>query len=216
MLSQLFNISRTTPFLIACSGGVDSMAVADFYKRGGKNFELAYFNHGTPQADQMESLVNKWAIFNEVKINVGKIKTTTKPKDLSPEEYWRNERYEWFHSVSNGRPIITCHHLNDVCEGWIFSSLNGNPKIIKSISISPKKDLIWRPFLTTPKQDMINWCIKNNISWFEDKSNEDISTPRNRIRHNIMSEGLKINPGLFKVMKKKVISEFSNNKSTFI
>lgn len=214
MLTTLFNIHRTTPFILACSGGVDSMAAADFYKKGGKDFELAYFHHGTSQADEMKKLVVDWGKENDICVNVGHIENANKPAGLSPEEYWRNERYKYLFSVAGHKPIITCHHLNDVCETWIFSALNGNPKIIAPVvpSSSSLNNSILRPFLTTTKQNMIDWCIVNNVKWFEDKSNEDVNTPRNRIRHNIMKEALLINPGLSKVMRKKVIAYYEKNK----
>jgi tRNA(Ile)-lysidine synthase len=192
------------------------MAAADFFFRGKKRFDIAYFNHGTPQADSMEEAVFHWASENSVAYQVGDISSTTKPKDLSPEEHWRNERYNWLQEVADGRPIVTCHHLDDVAETWIFSSLHGNPKIIAPIASNnnPASSKILRPFLTTTKQDMIDWCVSHDVTWFEDASNKDVTTPRNRIRHNIMKEALAINPGLHKVMKKKVLSLFEENNST--
>lgn len=183
------------------------MAVSDFYLRGKKSFSLAYFNHGTSQADGMQALVEDWGNKNSIEVNVGKISSTTKPAHLSPEEYWRNERYAFFHSITNERPIITCHHLGDALEGYIFSTLHGNPKIIKHTTKTPAGDIVLRPFLTTAKKDMIDWCISHNVKWFEDVSNKDVSTPRNRIRHNILKEALMINPGLDKMIRKKVLAQ---------
>ncbi len=199
MLKQFINIPRSEHFYLACSGGVDSMAIADFYKRGNKNFTLAYFHHATPQADKMENFIREWAAENKVAAVFGYL-NGSKPKEASPEEFWRNERYKFFETL-NGR-IITCHHLNDVAETWIFSCLHGNPKII-----APVNGRIIRPFILNTKQDLINWAIRHNVSWIEDKSNEDVHYPRNRIRHNMLEEALKINPGLFKVLRKKYLSQ---------
>lgn len=214
LLNQIFNIDRKTPFILACSGGVDSMAVADFFRRGGKSFEVAYFNHGTPQAGVMQSQVLDWAWDNQIVSLTGEITSTVRPSGLSPEEYWRNERYSFLHRVAEGRPIVTCHHLDDVCETWIFSSLHGNPKIISPVVKSPLGDLIWRPFLTNTKRDMIDWCTRRKVGWWEDTSNQDVSVPRNRIRHNIMKEALEINPGLHKVMKKKVLTLYEEIRTS--
>lgn len=201
MLHQLVKLERDNPFIVACSGGVDSMAVADFYKRGGKNFSVAYFNHNTPHADAMEEVVFKWASDNHIACLVGEIRGT-KPANLSPEEYWRNERYGWLHS--HGLPVVTCHHLNDVAETWIFGALNGSPKLIAH-SIEGGGKWLYRPFLTNTKQALIDWCTKHNVKWFEDTSNTDVRFPRNRIRHNILPEALQVNPGLLTVLKKKLL-----------
>lgn len=205
MLNTLFNIPRDKKFIVACSGGVDSMAVIDFYRRGNKSFEIAYFNHGTQQANQMEKLVLDWAWKNHIAAHKGNISTTEKPNDKSPEEFWRDERYAWLCKIANGRPIITCHHLNDVAEGYLFSAINGNPKTILP-KVNHNGNDVWRPFLTTTKQDMINWCQNKKVHWIEDSSNTNTHYPRNRIRHSMMNEVLAINPGFLKVIKKKVIA----------
>src|SRR5271166_2567301 len=109
MLRQLFTINYKTPFIIASSGGVDSMALLDFYKRGNKNFQAAYFNHGTPQANHMQHHLSTWCKANNVNLLVGYLTEANRPKELSPEEYWRNKRYEWL--LSYNLPVITAHHL---------------------------------------------------------------------------------------------------------
>lgn len=203
MLNLLSTPPKTESFLLACSGGVDSMAAADFFLRGERLFRLAYFNHGTPQATTMQDHVTAWGRANNIPVETGFI-TSVRDKKSSPEEHWRDERYRWFNSFNE--PIVTCHHLNDVAETWIFSSLNGTPKLIRS-----RIGNIYRPFLLNTKKQLIDWCDWNKVVWIDDKSNNDIHFPRNRIRHVIMPECLKINPGLMKVMKKKLIARETEN-----
>lgn len=206
MLHQLYKFSHHKHFILACSGGVDSMAVADFYKKGNKKFTLAYFDHGTGNAVKAIPLLEEWSKANDIELVVGTIQNE-KPKDTSPEEHWRNERYRWL--ISLDRDIITCHHLGDVVEQWIFSSLHGNPSIIKPcnmISSYGENATVYRPFLTNTKDDFIKWCLRNRVKWHEDSSNTDTHYPRNYIRHNLVERCLKINPGLFKTIKKKVLA----------
>lgn len=198
MLKLLYNFPREQHFYLACSGGVDSMAAADFFRRGNKNFTILYFNHGTIQSNEMESFVSSWAISNDVPCEIGRL-VDSRPKGISPEEFWRMQRYAFFSKFGQA-PIVTCHHLNDVAETWLFTSMHGNPKIIM-----PKRDNFYRPFLLNEKQKLQDWCEARNIKWVEDTSNQDINFPRNRIRHIILPEVLKINPGLLKVLKKKIV-----------
>jgi tRNA(Ile)-lysidine synthase len=198
MLTQLINIQRNEPFILACSGGSDSMAIADFYLRGKKSFTAAYYHHGTLQADEMHRHVSEWCGQNAVGFAVGRL-SAPKPKDQSPEEHWRNERYKWL--LSFGKPVITCHHLDDAMEGYLFSCLHGNPKVIPV-----RNGLVVRPFLTNRKSDLTQWCIDHGVKWVEDKSNSDVSGPRNRIRHRILPECMLINPGLEKVIRKRIIA----------
>lgn len=212
MITQLYNFPRVKPFVLACSGGVDSMFAADFFLRGNKNFKLAYFNHGTSQANDMQKTVLKWAYDNDVKVFLGEIKRE-KTKQESLEEFFRNERYRWLCTL--GYDIITCHHLNDAVEGYLFSALHGNPKIIKSYNVvnyGGNAAVVYRPFLINTKQQLTDWCLRHKVEWCEDVSNADINYPRNRIRHRIINEALKINPGLFKVIKKKILKESKAHK----
>jgi tRNA(Ile)-lysidine synthase len=113
------------------------------------------------------------------------------------EEFWRDERYNFLSQLGT---VITAHHLNDCVETYLWSSIHGNPKIIPSI-----RNNVIRPFLATPKIELINWCIRKNINWCEDTSNDDVKYQRNFIRKVVVPQAYKVNPGLDKVVKKMVL-----------
>tara|TARA_B100000029_G_scaffold491738_1_gene552261 strand:+ start:162 stop:791 length:630 start_codon:yes stop_codon:yes gene_type:complete len=192
--------------IIACSGGVDSMVALDFFVKGRKNIKVAHFDHGTPHAQLAKRFVESYCRDHEIELLQSRV---TRPKldSESPEEYWRNERLSWLYSLPG--QVITAHHLDDAVEWWIFSSLNGIGRVIPSSN----KNII-RPFLWTPKEELINWSKRKKVPYIKDESNKDVRYARNRIRHNILPEALKINPGLYKVVKKKLqeVSEFSGEK----
>jgi tRNA(Ile)-lysidine synthase len=65
---------------------------------------------------------------------------------------------------------------------------------------------VCRSYLTTAKDDLLRYAIANSLDWFEDPTNENVDfTYRNRIRHRILPEALKINPGLLNTVKRRVI-----------
>jgi len=183
---------------LACSGGVDSMAVLDFLIRGKKDVTVLYFNHGTEHSQFVEDKIRKYCENNNVKIIFG-LSKRNRLKTESLEEYWRNIRYEFFHSI-NGT-VITAHHLDDVVETYIFSCIHGKPKVINYCN----KNVI-RPFLTTSKVAFQNWCNDKSVPYWDDKSNDDIRFARNRIRHKIIPEVFIINPGIRKIVKKLVMN----------
>jgi tRNA(Ile)-lysidine synthetase-like protein len=185
---------------VAVSGGPDSMALLHFLGQFPQNrIKLFHVNHGTGAfADMAEQLV--WEYYfkhdNLVSIDV-KTVLKSKPCDQSPEEFWRNERLEFFHEQNVN--ILTGHNLDDVAEQWIFSSLHGNPKLM------PYKNCnIYKPFMLNTKQELTDYCIKNNVPFLIDPSNDNRKYMRNVIRHDIMPHALKVNPGLYKVIKKKL------------
>jgi tRNA(Ile)-lysidine synthase len=200
MIKLLGNIPQRVA--IAVSGGPDSMAVLDFLSRSKRDILVLYFNHGTEHATDAEHLVLDYCRLKDTPCAIGNI-SRDKYKNESQEEYWRNERYSFFSNYYDYK-IITCHHLDDAVETWIFTSLNGNPMLIPY-----KRDNFLRPLLTTRKSDLITWCHRKGVPYIADPSNNDTSYMRNFIRHILLPNALTVNPGLHKVVKKKVLEEYN-------
>ena len=195
MIRSIGNIpSRCT---LAFSGGVDSVAIADFLLNGKKEVTLAFFHHETETSRLAFKFVTEFAAKRKLTLHVGRL-TRDKLKEESCEEFWRNERQKFFALLES--PVITAHHLDDAIETWIFTSLHGNSRLIPY-----SNGIVIHPFLITPKEELISWCSRRKLEWVEDKSNCDIAFVRNLIRHKIVPEALKVNPGLHKVIKKKYL-----------
>tara|TARA_R110000824_G_scaffold238937_2_gene427639 strand:- start:3164 stop:3760 length:597 start_codon:yes stop_codon:yes gene_type:complete len=195
----MIHVSRKLPrkIAVAVSGGCDSMAALDFLCRSHEVVALHY-NHNTEYSDKAESLVQKYCHDREIRLIVGK-NSTIPPKRVSLEDFWRVKRYEFFESAREGLSVITCHHLDDVAETWIFTALNGTPYLIPEA-----RDCYIRPFLQTRGAIFEDWCERKNVPYFEDPSNTDTRFMRNFIRHEIMHKALLVNPGFHKVLRKKL------------
>jgi len=185
--------------MIAVSGGVDSMAVLDFLRRS-HEVEVFHFNHGTKHSDQAEDCVRRYVNKHDLSFHIRGISKPHKPKGMSQEDYWRQARYEWMDMfASTVLPLITCHHLDDCVETWIWSSMHGTGKIVPY-----SRGDIFRPFRQTRKRDFELWAAMHNIPYVEDDSNADTCYTRNYIRHEMMPHVLKVNPGIYKTIAKKV------------
>ena len=203
----MINVLGSVPnnICVAVSGGADSMAALHFLRNGGKRNVLAlHFNHGTDHSSDAENLVVNYCNENNIPLVIGDLDKEL-PKGVSKENFWRENRYSFFNRESGDRPVITCHHLDDVVETWVFTSLHGNPMLIPH-----KRDNYIRPFLTTGKQDLLNWCHRKHVPYVTDPSNQDTSYIRNYIRHILLPNALYVNPGLSKVVKKKIEKEYNN------
>ena len=187
--------------LIAVSGGADSMAALNFISNNGRREVGAlYFDHGTDHGREAKSLVVKYCKHLKIPLFTGSI-SRDKNNDESQEEYWRNERYSFFSGFSSN--IITCHHLDDVVETWLFTSFHG-----RGMLIPYKRDNFIRPFLCTRKDDLVSWCKRKDVPYIEDPSNSDTKYMRNLIRQSIVPRVLKVNPGIHKTVKKKVLEDY--------
>lgn len=180
---------------VAFSGGVDSVAITDFLARK-HDIKLIFVHHGTANSESAYNNVVKHLLYD---CDVHYITDET-PQGVSSEAWWHEKRYEIFNSYDD--PVVTGHHLDDMVETWIWSSLNGNPQIMKYRSGN-----VIRPFRLNRKEEFYDLAKKNFLSWSEDKSNLDMTYTRNYIRHSLMPHALKVNPGLYKVIRKKVMKD---------
>ena len=178
---------------LACSGGSDSMVALDFLIRGKKQVRVAYFNHGTIHGAESEQYLKAFCRIRNLELVTGQI-TQEKSSLESPEEYWRNQRLNWFHSLST--PIITAHHLDDAVEWWIFSSLRGRPTLITPI----REDVpALRPFITSHPDELHRHFGK--YPHIEDPSNQSLKFTRNFIRHEMLARAERVNPGIYTMVR---------------
>lgn len=183
---------------VAVSGGVDSMVALDFVSRNSnRQIGILHINHGTDHGKIANEFVHHIADKYNKELFVHTI-SQTKPKNESWEEFWRNERYRFFHSFSD--PVISAHHLQDCVEWYVLSSLRGCSKLI-----SVNNQNVIRPFLLCSKTEFINWSIRKNVEFVQDESNFENVHDRNIVRNEMMETILKINPGIEKTVKKLLL-----------
>ncbi len=94
-------------FGIACSGGVDSMAILDFLVKGRYNPHVIYFNHNTEHGHEAEVFITEYC--KERGLNLSISRTELKPTS-NKEKIWSDLRYQFFSQFDF--PIMTCHHLD--------------------------------------------------------------------------------------------------------
>lgn len=196
MIRMLFTLP--TSIDLAFSGGVDSLAIAHFLSQSKKNIRLWHFNHGCDHSDGIETQCRAWADKLQLEMVVGRLQSPRPPK-MSPEEFWRTERYAFLRS--SNRYMMTAHHLNDAVETWVWSSLHGEGKVIP-----PQNGTIVRPFLLTEKKSFEEYAHRHHLTPVHDPYNTDTSLMRNYMRKNLMEHVQYINPGISKVIRKKYLT----------
>lgn len=202
---------------LAFSGGGDSCAALSFLLNGRKNVDLLYVHHGTEHADDALKYVHRVSEILGCYLHVHRIEDFRKKSNSeSKEEYWRNARYNWF-KLFNNKPIVTAHHLDDCIETWIFGAMHGQPKLIPYSRSNGDGEPIIRPFLAATRKELMAMLMANGPDilreWVEDPSNEDVKYMRNLIRHEMRPIAERVNPGIEKVIRKKVMAEFQERKA---
>jgi len=179
---------------VGFSGGIDSVAAVDFLSKN-HVITCAFFHHRTENSTKAHKFVSAFCEDRGLPLVVG-ILNKDKPKSKSMEEHWRDERYKFF---NNFQTVVTAHHLDDCIETYLFSALHGTPKLIPY-----ERGNVIRPFLTTSKSDFFDWCVRKNLSFCHDTSNDDDKYMRNYVRKHIVPHAYKVNPGIDKVIKKMI------------
>ena len=185
---------------VACSGGVDSMVVVNFLRAGKREVNVAYFNHDTIHSKKAEKFLEEFCENQKLNLIKGKVSGLRGKRSL--EEFWRDERYSFLGKVESNF-IITAHHLDDVVETWVMSALHGKPKLIPY----KRGTNIYRPFLLTSRKDIKSYASSKSLDWIEDPSNQSNVHIRNHVRNIMMPDILKVNPGIRKTIRKKVLEE---------
>ena len=101
MIRQLFKVPKGC--YLACSGGVDSMAVLDFLNRSKKARGALYFDHKTPQSPQFFRIVSEYCAEHQLEFIS---KTIDQEKDEgSWESYWSKHRNNFFKTKHCKKPL---------------------------------------------------------------------------------------------------------------
>ena len=193
MIKFTSNILPPKPYF-AVSGGVDSMGGLSFLTRGKNRISgVVTINHRTNFGAQAEKLVVKYCEDHDIPCHTHSVTG-------SSEEEWREARKAIFAQYP---AVITAHHLDDVVEWWLLTSLRGNGRLTPSSSGN-----VYHPFLKTRKSDFEYWCAKYQVPFINDPTNFGVSegeggNDRAKLRV-LMPSLLGIYPGIHASILKKL------------
>lgn len=175
--------------VLAVSGGVDSMVMADLFIRAGIPVIIAHINHNLRQNDSDKDalLVQSFCKAHGIQFEVLTIPKGSLPKSNLQEEA-RNIRYQFLESIRlkyNCDLIATAHHNDDMVETFFINLLRGSG--LKGLSsIQNRNNHIIRPLLFTGKTCIIEYATLHHVPFREDYTNDEDTYLRNRIRHHLI------------------------------
>lgn len=188
--------------LLAVSGGIDSMIMADLFLRLGNKIGIAHCNFSLrgKESDKDEELVRKFASDKNIPFYSSKFETKAyaRKNGLSVQMAARELRYTWFEEIRkiNGYDFIAvAHNLNDNIETLIINLTRGTG-ITGLTGMRPSINKIIRPLLFATRRDITDYCNEKKLIFREDKSNAETKYTRNKIRHIIIPVLKEINPSI--------------------
>ena len=181
-------------FLVALSGGVDSMVLANLFIQNNLNFSIAHCNFDlrAKESNADQEFVLSWS--RENKINYYHSKFTTKvfcdKSKVGIQEGARNLRYNWFNElrvIHKFDYVVTAHHLDDQLETYLINTMRGTG-LNGLLGIPEKTNNLFRPLLQVLKDEILVYADINKIDFREDSSNFKNDYYRNMIRNMIIPE----------------------------
>jgi len=206
--------------VVGTSGGPDSMALLYILNEFKNIMDLklvcAHLNHNKrAESDQEQAGLSEFCKKNKI---IFECKKVEKWGDDNFENEARTVRYAFFEKLVekyNAKYLMTAHHADDLMETILMrivrgSTLKGYSGFSRIVDKGNYK--IVRPLLTLTKSEIEEFCKKNKIKYFVDKSNFDLKYTRNRYRHELLPFLKNENPNVHKKFIKfsEILLENSN------
>lgn len=211
--------------VIGVSGGPDSICLLHVLNNLKKelNFKIfvAHVNHMIrKEADEETKYVKDFCKKIGIECFVKKIDVISiaKEEKQGTEEAGRKIRYEFFEEIckkTNSNKIATAHNNNDKVETIIMNMLRGSG-LNGLKGIEPIRDgKFIRPLIEIERDEIENYCLKNNLNPKIDESNNENIYTRNKIRNIIIPYIKKeFNPNIIKTINR--LSEVSGEESEYL
>lgn len=181
-------------YLAAVSGGPDSMALLDIYK---KNIKVAIHVNYQKRVDSDcdEKIVESFCKTNKIDFVCLKVSSEmyANTKNNNFQAAARSIRYEYFQLIAkkyNLFDIYVAHHLDDFLETALMQKARESKNFFYGIKKNSNylNLIIHRPLINCSKNMLLSYCKKNNINYAVDSTNETDVYERNRIRKEIINK----------------------------
>lgn len=200
-------------FLLAVSGGVDSIAMLAIFKILQKkyvfNLTVASFNHSIRQESikEIQEVESLCARFNIPFISgIADVPNLAQAQGLGLEEVARQARYTFLENCRQSVQadyICTAHHAQDLCEDVLMRLMRGAtwPALGGMPAFDAHRFLL-RPLLEQKKETLIRLVKDLGLTWSEDASNANEDFLRNHVRRSIAPLFYTKNPRFFESIQK--------------
>ncbi len=196
-------------FLVGVSGGADSISLLNTLAKQRKAFGYrlvaVHINHMLrgEEADGDEEYVKRFCEERAVPFDCyhKEVAELAKKEGLSLEEAGRRVRYECFAESAKkhgAAGLFIAHNRDDAAETVLFNLLRGaSLSGLAGIKSSSEQNglKIYRPLLTLGRDEIEAYLMEEGISFRTDSTNLGTDYTRNKIRHVLLPELEKINPG---------------------
>ncbi len=193
-------------YLIALSGGADSVALALMMKEQGLRCHALHCNFHLrgEESDRDEQFVRDFCQEQDIPLEVKHFNTlsSSKTHGVSIEMEARRQRYEWFAeraTALGAEGICVAHHIDDQAETLLLNLLRGTG--LRGLSaMHPDRTInglrILRPLLNVSKEQLLRYLAQHGQTYVTDSTNLQRDALRNKIRLDVMPLLRSLNPNI--------------------
>lgn len=208
-------ISNGDKIVVAVSGGPDSMCLLNILKNLRPKFStelfVAHINHMIrEEADSETEYVKKYCERNNIKcfIKRANVLEMAKEQKKGTEEMGRIVRYDFFEYVANevsANKIAIAHTENDNAETILMNLMRG-ASLEGLKGIDPIREKYIRPLIECNREEIEKYCEINKLDPKFDKTNNDNTYTRNKIR-NLLIPYIKkeFNPNIIETLNRLAV-----------
>ena len=177
-------------YVIAYSGGVDSLVLLHCFKQVNVAVRALHVHHG------LQTVADDWVthcqkICEQLNIPLDVLYVDAKQKPgTSPEESARIVRYQALQdNLTEGECLVTAQHLNDQAETLLLQLFRTASAAGLSAMPAVRQfgdHVHIRPLLSFSRKEIEDYAKENDLCWIEDPSNQDVSFDRNFLRKDIL------------------------------
>lgn len=208
MLKFYQKLDRNQRYLVAVSGGSDSMFLLDNLAQNGFNIFVVHVNYQKRQdSDRDQTIVTDYCDRKQIKYTILKV---------NPERYTKQNfqaqarkiRYDFFLKVAANEKInylIVAHHFNDLLETYWLQKQRQSVVTYYGLPAQRKMQqlMILRPMLKIKKALILKYLITKKVPFQNDITNTWDIYQRNVIRKQINNLSLVAVKQLVKEIKEK-------------
>ncbi len=201
ILEKMFSGKERPSVLLAVSGGMDSMCMANLVRYSSLDMKasVAHVNFSLrgEESDSDESLVRAFADDWGVDLYVRRFDTLAYAAEnsVSVEMAARDLRYRWFAELIDEHGfdyLLIAHNANDSVETLFLNIVRGTG--LRGLSgIKPVNGNILRPLLGFKRRNIADYVHYNKVPYHDDRTNFESEYSRNKLRNIVFPELEKIN-----------------------
>lgn len=196
----MFNLSTDKHYLVALSGGADSVALTRMLHDEGYRITALHCNFHLrgQESDRDEQFVRSLCQKHHIPLEVKHFDTITyaHQQGISIEMAARDLRYAWFEErrqALDADAIAVAHHRDDQAETLLLNLIRGTG--LRGLAgMKERNGHIIRPLLNYSRSDILQYLTFIHQPYVTDSTNQERDALRNRIRLDVLPLLNQLNP----------------------